>query len=91
MCFFSVVQLPRYVRVNQLKTTVPFVITLLKQDGYVLHSEHSCAKLEKQFSVDPILLDVLVFHSSVTLTDHPLHRDSLIILQDKVCSFSSVC
>ena len=87
--FYFVVQLPRYIRVNQLKTTVPLVISALEQDGYVL-CEHSHERLEKHFSVDPILPDVLTFHSSVSLTDHPLYLDSHIILQDKVCPLYQV-
>ena len=71
---------------NQLKTTVPLVISALEQDGYVLH-EHGKEKLKKHFSIDPILHDVLIFHSSVSLTTHPLYHDSHIILQDKVCVF----
>ena len=81
VCF--IVQLPRYVRVNTLKTTLTSVITRLEQEGYV-HHDCYCKGLEKHFSVDPILPNVLAFHSSVTLTDHPLYRDSHIILQDKV-------
>ena len=82
VCFF-IVQLPRYVRINTLKTTLTSVITWLEQEGYV-HHDCYCEGLEKHFSVDPVLPNVLAFHSSVTLTDHPLYRDSHIILQDKV-------
>lgn len=83
--FFFIVQLPKYVRVNVLKTTLTSVITRLEHDGYV-HHDCYCEGLEKYFSVDPIIPDVLAFHSSVTLTDHPLYCDSHIILQDKVKS-----
>ena len=68
---------------NQLKTSVASVITLLEKDGFVL-CDHGCEKLHTHFSIDPILQDVFVFHSSVNMTDHPLYHDSRIILQDKV-------
>ena len=72
---------------NLLKTSVESVITRLEQDGYVLR-DPSVVRMMKQFSIDSLLPDVLVFHSSASLSDHPLCLDSHIILQDKVCSCS---
>ena len=79
-------QLPRYIRVNQLKADVASVITVLQKDGYVLNN-HGTEQLENHFSNDPILPDVFRFHSSVTLTSHQLCQDYHIILQDRVSFF----
>jgi putative methyltransferase len=75
-------QRPKHVRVNLLKSDVGTVIAKLKEDGYIL-CEHGCGSMRNNFSLDPILSDVLVFHPSVSLTDHPLYCASHLILQDK--------
>ena len=80
----SVVDLPKYARVNLLKSDVSLVIAAFKQDGYLLCDERCGALEHNNFSIDPILPDVLKFHPLAPLTTHPLHRDSHIILQDKV-------
>lgn len=91
MIFYNdpLVQLPRYARVNQLKASVASVIAVLEQDGYILHNHGTESLNNHHFSIDPILPDVLVFHSSVALTDHRLYQDYQIILQDKVSLFYS--
>ena len=80
----SVVDLPKYARVNLLKSDVSLVIAAFKEDGYLLCDERCGALEHNNFSIDPILPDVLKFHPLAPLTTHPLYRDSHIILQDKV-------
>lgn len=68
----------------------------MKLDGYIQEelSHHDMVTEERVFSIDHHLSDVLVFHSSVTLTSHPLYHNSHIILQDKVqilCAYTRMC
>ncbi|CAI8051336.1 28S rRNA (cytosine-C(5))-methyltransferase [Geodia barretti] len=79
----SVVDLPKYARVNLLKSDVSLVIAAFNEDGYLLCDERCGALEHNNFSIDPILPDVLKFHPLAPLTTHPLYRDSHIILQDK--------
>jgi putative methyltransferase len=79
----SVVDLPKYARVNLLKSDVSLVIAAFKEDGYLLCDERCGALEHNNFSIDPILPDVLKFHPLAPLTTHPLYRGSHIILQDK--------
>ena len=82
--YFFIGDLPRYARVNLLKSDVNSVIATLSEDGYVL-CEHGSGTVEKKhFSIDPLLPDVLKFHPFTPLTNHPLHLSAQIILQDKV-------
>lgn len=84
MCLI-LVQLPRYVRVNLLKTSIQDVVARMESDGYILlDSGVTDLCHENQFCMDTHLFDVLVFHSSVCLVDHPLYLNHDIILQDKV-------
>ena len=78
----SVVHLPKYARINLLKVDVPLVIAAFKEDGYVLSNDGTMDR--DNFSIDPILPDVLRFHPLAPLTTHPLYHNSHIILQDKV-------
>jgi putative methyltransferase len=77
------VDLPKYARVNLLKSDVSLVIAAFKEDGYLLCDERCGALEHNNFSIDPILPDVLKFHPLAPLTTHPLYRGSHIILQDK--------
>ena len=71
---------------NLLKSDVPSVITALQKDGYSI-CDHECRRFKKNnFSIDPILPDVLKFHPLAPLSSHPLHLSLNIILQDKVSS-----
>ena len=88
--------IPRYIRVNLLKTTIDEVISKLRGDGFRYTTNHPMSA--KEFSIDHHLSDVVVLHSSVDLSSHPLYQNSHIILQDKVlyilfclCAAVSMC
>ncbi|KAM3842963.1 28S rRNA (cytosine-C(5))-methyltransferase [Diretmus argenteus] len=80
-------QLPRYVRVNTLKTTVDDAIDYLKRDGFSYLG--SASRLDdlnlqaKHFVRDLHLSDVLVFSPKTDFHQHFLYTAGHIILQDK--------
>ncbi|KAM8830202.1 28S rRNA (cytosine-C(5))-methyltransferase isoform 1-T1 [Synchiropus picturatus] len=80
-------QLPRYVRVNTLKTTVEDTVDYLKRDGFSYLGEAS--KLEdltlknKTFVRDIHLPELLVFPPKTDFHDHFLYKAGHIVLQDK--------
>lgn len=80
-------QLPRYVRVNTLKTTVEDTVDYLKRDGFTYLGPAS--RLEdltlkgKTFVKDRHLPEVLVFSPKTDFHDHFLYKAGHIILQDK--------
>ncbi|KAJ8298194.1 hypothetical protein KUTeg_024725 [Tegillarca granosa] len=76
--------MPMYVWVNQIKTTISEVIEQFKDDGYKLVD--SGEKLEeRQFSVDNLCNDVLMFppESKEDLIECELLQSGKIVLQDK--------
>ncbi|XP_058968002.2 28S rRNA (cytosine-C(5))-methyltransferase-like [Pocillopora verrucosa] len=81
--------IPRYVRVNRIKTTLKDVINDFENNGYQLVDKQDIASLAaqssscKQFMCDKHLSDVLVFPAGTDLHDHPLYVSGHIILQDK--------
>ncbi|XP_053501225.1 probable 28S rRNA (cytosine-C(5))-methyltransferase isoform X2 [Ictalurus furcatus] len=82
------VDIPRYVRVNTLKTTVEDVIDYLKRDGFSYQGtasqlEDLCSLSGKTFMSDLHLRDLLVFSAKVDFHDHYLYKAGHIILQDK--------
>ena len=98
--FLHSVTLPRYVRVNCLKTTVDKVIKTLEQDGFTLVSQSElfeayqlcktddqCTGTDKHkhFCMDADIPHLLVFCCCVALVKHKLTIASEVILQDKVC------
>ncbi|XP_058268704.1 probable 28S rRNA (cytosine-C(5))-methyltransferase isoform X2 [Hemibagrus wyckioides] len=80
--------IPRYVRVNTLKTTVEDVIDYLKREGYSYQGtasqiEDLCSVSGKTFMSDLHLRDLLVFSAKMDFHDHFLYKAGHIILQDK--------
>lgn len=80
--------IPRYVRVNTLKTTLEDVIDYLKREGFSYQG--TASGLEdldrlsgKTFLCDLHLQDLLVFSAKTVFHDHFLYKAGHIILQDK--------
>lgn len=80
--------IPRYVRVNTLKTTLDDVIDYLKREGFSYQG--TLSRLEdldrlsgKTFLCDLHLQDLLVFSAKTDFHDHFLYKAGHIILQDK--------
>lgn len=80
--------IPRYVRVNTLKTTLEDVIDYLKREGFSYQG--TASGLEdldrlsgKTFLCDLHLQDLLVFSPKTVFHDHFLYKAGHIILQDK--------
>ncbi|XP_056592427.1 probable 28S rRNA (cytosine-C(5))-methyltransferase [Triplophysa dalaica] len=80
--------IPRFVRVNTLKTTVEDVIDYLKREGFTYQG--TACRLEdldqlsgKSFLCDLHLKDLLVFSSKMDFHNHFLYKAGHIILQDK--------
>ncbi|KAI2659689.1 putative 28S rRNA (cytosine-C(5))-methyltransferase [Labeo rohita] len=80
--------IPRYVRVNTLKTTLEDVIDYLKREGFSYQG--TASRLEdldclsgKTFLRDLHLQDLLVFSAKTDFHDHFLYKAGHIILQDK--------
>ncbi|KAM4886758.1 LOW QUALITY PROTEIN: 28S rRNA (cytosine-C(5))-methyltransferase [Sylvia borin] len=81
-------QVPRYVRVNTLKTCVDDVIDFFKRQGYAyLGKAASVEELKtlsgKKFFLDLHLPELLVFPSQTDFHDNLLYTSGHIILQDK--------
>lgn len=80
-------QLPRYVRVNTVKTTVDDVVDYLKRDGLSYLGQASrigdLTLKEKEFLRDMHLPELLVFSPKTDFHDHFLYKAGHIILQDK--------
>ncbi|XP_069549928.1 28S rRNA (cytosine-C(5))-methyltransferase [Brachyistius frenatus] len=79
--------LPRYVRVNTLKTTVEDAVDYLKRDGFSYLGEawrlEDFSLKEKVFVKDLHLPELLVFSPKTDFHDHFLYKAGHIILQDK--------
>lgn len=80
--------IPRYVRVNTLKTSLEDVIDYLKREGFSYQG--TPGRLEdldrlsgKMFLCDLHLKDLLVFSGKTDFHDHFLYKAGHIILQDK--------
>lgn len=80
-------QLPRYVRVNTLKTTVEDAVDYLKREGFSYLGQAS--RLDdfdlkpKEFVKDIHLPELLAFSPKTDFHDHFLYKAGHIILQDK--------
>ncbi|NXN30220.1 NSUN5 methyltransferase, partial [Nycticryphes semicollaris] len=81
-------QVPRYVRVNTLKTCVDDVIDFFKRQGYsylgkAANVEELRALSGKKFLLDLHLPELLVFPPQTDFHDNILYTSGHIILQDK--------
>ncbi|KAG8122878.1 hypothetical protein E2320_018278 [Naja naja] len=80
-------QIPRYVRVNSLKTCVDDVVDYFKRQGYSYQGK--AASMEevilsrKKFLLDLHLPDLLIFPPQTDLHENQLYQAGHIILQDK--------
>ncbi|NXN37379.1 NSUN5 methyltransferase, partial [Rhinoptilus africanus] len=81
-------QVPRYVRVNTLKTCVDDVIDFFKRQGYsylgkAASMEELRALSGKKFLLDPHLPELLVFPPQTDFHNNLMYTSGHIILQDK--------
>ncbi|CAN9515765.1 unnamed protein product [Ophioblennius macclurei] len=80
-------KLPRYVRVNTLKTTVEDVVDYMKRDGFTYLGQavrlDDLTLKNKEFVKDLHLPELLVFSPKAQFHDHFLYKAGHIILQDK--------
>ncbi|XP_010852611.1 PREDICTED: probable 28S rRNA (cytosine-C(5))-methyltransferase isoform X2 [Bison bison bison] len=84
----SASQVPRFVRVNILKTCAEDAIDYFKRQGFSYQGRASSlndirALKGKCFLLDPLLPELLVFPAQTDLHDHPLYQAGHLILQDK--------
>jgi putative methyltransferase len=98
---FSVIlaelRLPRYARVNLLKTTLDDAISTFADEGWQWVGELSVSDFqgqvnalgEDQFGRDALLSDLLIFPPGTELHEHPLTLSGKVVLQDRV-SYSSI-
>ncbi|XP_067393861.1 28S rRNA (cytosine-C(5))-methyltransferase [Emydura macquarii macquarii] len=82
------VQVPRYVRVNTLKTCMDDVVDFFKRQGYsylgrAARMEELSSLSGKQFLLDPHLQELLVFPPQTDFHENRLYVAGHIILQDK--------
>ena len=76
------VVLPRYVRVNTLKTTCENVIETFTRDRFQLVESKSVAELTTgELMRDEIVPNLLVFPAGTDLHDHDLYKRGDIVLQ----------
>ncbi|XP_054445717.1 28S rRNA (cytosine-C(5))-methyltransferase [Pteronotus mesoamericanus] len=81
-------QVPRFVRVNTLKTCCDDVIDYFKRQGFSYQGRASSledlrALKGKCFLLDLLLPELLVFPAQTDLHEHPLYQAGHLILQDK--------
>ncbi|XP_055964233.1 28S rRNA (cytosine-C(5))-methyltransferase [Sorex fumeus] len=81
-------QVPRFVRVNTLKTCSDDAVDYFKRQGFTYQGRASGledlqALRGKCFLLDPLLSELLVFPAQTDLHDHPLYQAGHLILQDK--------
>ncbi|XP_047693463.1 28S rRNA (cytosine-C(5))-methyltransferase isoform X3 [Prionailurus viverrinus] len=81
-------QVPRFVRVNTLKTCCDDAVDYFKRQGFSYQGRASSledlrALKGKCFLLDPLLPELLVFPAQTDLHDHPLYQAGHLILQDK--------
>ncbi|XP_029974357.1 28S rRNA (cytosine-C(5))-methyltransferase [Salarias fasciatus] len=80
-------RLPRYVRVNTLKTTVEDVVDYMKRDGFTYRGQalrlEDLTLKDREFVKDLHLPELLVFSPKAHFHDHFLYKAGHIILQDK--------
>ncbi|XP_004688341.2 PREDICTED: probable 28S rRNA (cytosine-C(5))-methyltransferase [Condylura cristata] len=81
-------QVPRFVRVNTLKTCADDVIDYFKRQGFSYQGRASSLEelrvlKGKSFLLDPLLSELLVFPAQTDLHEHPLYQAGHLILQDK--------
>eukprot|EP00794_Sanderia_malayensis_P006004 gene6005-6702_t len=77
------VTLPRYVRVNTLKTSVDDVIGVFQSEGFIFSPEQGATLDENMFCIDTDIPEVLVFSPGTDLHKHHLYKEGKILLQDK--------
>nr|KAF6490435.1 NOP2/Sun RNA methyltransferase 5 [Molossus molossus] len=81
-------QVPRFVRVNTLKTCCDDAVDYFKRQGFSYQGRASSledlrALKGKCFILDPLLPELLVFPAQTDLHEHPLYQAGHLILQDK--------
>ncbi|XP_039099489.1 28S rRNA (cytosine-C(5))-methyltransferase isoform X3 [Hyaena hyaena] len=81
-------QVPRFVRVNTLKSCPDDAVDYFKRQGFSYQGRASSlvdiqALGGKCFLLDPLLPELLVFPAQTDLHDHPLYQAGHLILQDK--------
>uniref|UniRef100_A0A915P8C5 SAM-dependent MTase RsmB/NOP-type domain-containing protein n=1 Tax=Meloidogyne floridensis TaxID=298350 RepID=A0A915P8C5_9BILA len=90
--------LPRYARVNPLREQLPYVLDLLKDQGWTvrrlkkmippLKYRKLVARLEPlKCYIDPHIDNLLIFPRGTDLHDHILVKQGVLILQDKASCF----
>lgn len=95
----TVTSIPKYVRVNRLKTRMKDACKQFKEDGYRrLHRkgkdyssflEEVKSLKSEEFIRDIHIPSLIVFPPGKDFHDHPLYKSGEIILQDKASCFSS--
>uniref|UniRef100_A0A2I3HV71 NOP2/Sun RNA methyltransferase 5 n=1 Tax=Nomascus leucogenys TaxID=61853 RepID=A0A2I3HV71_NOMLE len=80
-------QLPRFVRVNALKTCSDDVVDYFKRQGFSYQGRASSLDLQalkgKHFLLDPLMPELLVFPAQTDLHEHPLYWAGYLIPQDR--------
>ncbi|KAM6156140.1 28S rRNA (cytosine-C(5))-methyltransferase isoform 2-T2 [Rhynchocyon petersi] len=81
-------QMPRYVRINTLKTCSDDAVDYFKRQGFSYQGRASSLEdlrtlKGKHFLLDPLLPELLVFPAQTDLHEHPLYQVGHLILQDK--------
>ncbi|XP_065066978.1 28S rRNA (cytosine-C(5))-methyltransferase-like [Rhopilema esculentum] len=77
------VSLPRYVRINTIKTAIDQVIKKLESEGWKFVNKKLENLGEDEFFSDQHIPDLLVFSPGTDLHEHPLYINGHILLQDK--------
>lgn len=92
-CFVAFI--PRYVRVNSLKSSVEEAINAFRDEGWTFirytekdnyegFLEKVSALGEGEFMVDLHIKDLLIFPPKTEFFKHNAYKEGLIMLQDKV-------
>eukprot|EP00966_Prymnesium_polylepis_P205240 4755914-Prymnesium_polylepis.1 len=86
--------LPRYARVNTLKSTVSTVCAALQREGFCLCEPPTAAACRapaaREFWVDPLVPTLLVLPAGTELHTHALVQSAALVLQDKASCMAPV-
>ncbi|KAL8571960.1 hypothetical protein ACOMHN_026172 [Nucella lapillus] len=87
--------IPRYARVNLLKTTVQEAVAMFTAEGWQWRGglnletfpEDLEALAQEGFGSDPLIPDLLIFPPGTELHDHPWVKGGCLLLQDRASCF----
>ena len=83
----SILEIPKYIRVNSLKTSSEVVYQHFLKKGFKFVQPQQVVTQKKCISKDNHLENLFLLHSSTDLHDDSMYKDGSILFQDKASCF----